>query len=97
MDQDPKRDYIAQSAVGALRADGSNLMPTIYNPLEVMQLRNDAGLRFNSIGATFGPDVRRKSGGRPKPHQGWDLYAKIGTPVFAVAGGIVVWTRTQGD
>ena len=38
-------------------------MPTFYSPLEVMRLRNDAGLRFSTIGATFGPDVRRNAGG----------------------------------
>jgi murein DD-endopeptidase MepM/ murein hydrolase activator NlpD len=69
-------------------------MPTFYNPLEVMRLRNDAGVRFSTIGATFGPDVRRNAVGSPK---GWDLYAPVGTPAYAVADGIVVWTRDQGD
>src|ERR1700744_4427607 len=72
-------------------------MPTFYNPLEVMRLRNDAGVRFSTIGATFGPDVRRNADGTPKKHQGWDLYAPVGTPAYAVADGIVVWTRDQGD
>lgn len=71
-------------------------MPTFY-PREVMRLRNDAGLRF-STGATFGPDVRRNADGTtPTRLQGWDLYAPAGTPAYAVADGIVVWTRDQGD
>jgi murein DD-endopeptidase MepM/ murein hydrolase activator NlpD len=72
-------------------------MPTFYNPLEVMRLRNDAGIRFSIVGATFGPDVRRNADGTPKKHQGWDLYAPQGTPAYAVADGIVVWTRNHGD
>jgi len=72
-------------------------MATLYNPLEVMRLRNDAGVKFNSIGATFGPDVRTYNDGRPKKHQGWDLYAQVGTPVFAISDGVVAWTRDEGD
>jgi murein DD-endopeptidase MepM/ murein hydrolase activator NlpD len=72
-------------------------MPTFYNPLEVMRLRNDAGVRFRVVGATFGPDVRRHADGKPKKHQGWDLYAPVGTPAYAVGDGIIVWARDQGD
>ncbi len=66
-------------------------------PLEVMRLRNDAGLRHNVLGATYGKDVRREADGTAKPHQGWDLYAKQGTPIYAVADGIVAWTANGGD
>jgi murein DD-endopeptidase MepM/ murein hydrolase activator NlpD len=62
-----------------------------------MRLRNDAGIRFSTIGATFGPDVRRNADGTPKKHQGWDLYAPEGTPAYAVADGVILWTRNHGD
>ena len=45
------------------------------------------------IGGSFGPV--RSSGARL--HQGWDLYAAIGTTVYAVAPGIVEYAETRGD
>jgi murein DD-endopeptidase MepM/ murein hydrolase activator NlpD len=69
----------------------------MFNPLEVMRLRNDPGLRNNVIAATFGKDVRRYADGSPKKHQGWDLYAAVGTSCFAIAEGLVLWVRNSGD
>ncbi|TFI57323.1 M23 family metallopeptidase [Sphingomonas parva] len=61
-----------------------------------MRIRNDAGLK-SVVGATFGPDVRQNADGSPKKHQGWDLYAPVGTPVYAISDGFIVWTRDEGD
>ena len=44
------------------------------------------------LGGTFGKV--RSSGARP--HQGWDLYARVGTPAYAIAGGVVAGVRA-GD
>lgn len=64
-----------------------------FYPLEVMRLRNDAGVNNSSWGATYGM-VRN---GGTKPHQGWDLYAPVGTPAFAIASGVVQWVHNGGD
>jgi murein DD-endopeptidase MepM/ murein hydrolase activator NlpD len=45
------------------------------------------------IGGSFGRV--RSSGARP--HQGWDLYAPVGTPVHAVTAGVVEYSETRGD
>ena len=45
------------------------------------------------IGGSFGPV--RSSGARL--HQGWDLYAAIGTTVYAVSPGVVEYAETRGD
>lgn len=44
---------------------------------------------------TFGM-VRRRADGSPRPHQGWDFYAPIGTPCVAIADGTVVAVRNSG-
>jgi murein DD-endopeptidase MepM/ murein hydrolase activator NlpD len=49
------------------------------------------------LGATYGPGVRRKADGTKKAHQGWDLYAREGTPAHAVADGVVAWTDNSSD
>lgn len=60
-------------------------------PLSSMRLRRQ--LPNHSFGM-----VRRNIDGTPKPHQGWDLAAPIGTPVFAVAEGeIIATTDDTGD
>ncbi len=66
-------------------------MPALYNPLATMKLRNDAGLR-DAVGATFG---KVRNGGT-RNHQGWDLYAPVATPIFALGSGFVVWTHESG-
>lgn len=45
-------------------------------------------IRNNSVSNTFGM-VRRNRDGSPKPHQGWDLYASVGTPCYSIADGEV--------
>jgi murein DD-endopeptidase MepM/ murein hydrolase activator NlpD len=58
-------------------------------PLKEMKIRG--GHPRNSFGM-----VRIKDDGKtPKPHQGWDLQAAVGTPVYAVAHGEVL--ETTGD
>lgn len=63
-----------------------------FYPLEVMRLRNDAGLQNSNWGATYGK-VRN---GNTAPHQGWDLQAEVGTPVFAVGRGMIQWVKHGG-
>ncbi len=54
-------------------------------------------IRRNSQSNTFGM-VRRYPDGRPKPHQGWDFQARIGTDTFAIADGVVVFVKNNhGD
>lgn len=45
---------------------------------------------------TFGM-VRKRSDGTPRPHQGWDFEAVIGTPAYAIADGKVAFVRDHGD
>jgi murein DD-endopeptidase MepM/ murein hydrolase activator NlpD len=53
-------------------------------------------IRRRSLNHTFGW-VRKYANGSPKPHQGWDLEATVGTPVFSIAGGEVEFVRDLGD
>jgi murein DD-endopeptidase MepM/ murein hydrolase activator NlpD len=53
-------------------------------------------IRGNSVHNTFGL-VRQYANGQKKPHQGWDLRAVVGTPVYAVGSGKVVFVQHQGD
>lgn len=53
-------------------------------------------IRRGALNHTFGM-VRRYANGRPKPHQGWDFEATIGTPTYAIADGQVVFVREHGD
>ena len=46
--------------------------------------------------ATFGM-VRRSANGTPRAHQGWDLYATPGTPVYAVGEGTVIQRLTRNN
>jgi murein DD-endopeptidase MepM/ murein hydrolase activator NlpD len=50
-------------------------------------------IRDGSDHHTFGM-VRIKNGA-PSPHQGWDLEADVGTPVFAVHSGKVKWIKLE--
>lgn len=53
-------------------------------------------IRRNSESHTFGM-VRNYSDGTPKPHQGWDLFAPVGTPCFSIADGEVIFSGPRGD
>ncbi len=53
------------------------------DPLVTMEVRR---MRYSN---TFGM-VRRYNDGRPKPHQGIDYHAPIGTPILAVKDGNIV-------
>jgi peptidoglycan LD-endopeptidase LytH len=53
-------------------------------------------IRQSSLHNTFGM-VRRRGDGTPKPHQGWDFAATIGTPAYAIADGTVEFVRERGD
>jgi murein DD-endopeptidase MepM/ murein hydrolase activator NlpD len=53
-------------------------------------------IRRGVLNNTFGL-VRRDRFGRTKPHQGWDLRAKIGTPCYAIADGEVALVYHSED
>lgn len=53
-------------------------------------------IRGKSLNNSFGM-VRTDTNGNPKPHQGWDIAAMIGTPVYAIADGVIEFTKEQGD
>ena len=43
-------------------------------------------IRGQKVSNTFGM-VRTYANGTPKPHQGWDFAAAVGTPAYAIADG----------
>ena len=57
---------------------------------------NSNVIRRGSESNTFGM-VRHRADGSPKPHQGWDFLAPIGTPVHAVGAGKVIAVQTGKD
>ena len=48
----------------------------------------DERMYVNYYGGTFG-DTRTDRDGNPRRHDGLDLYAEVGTPVYAVCSGVV--------
>lgn len=66
------------------------LSPDIDWPLDVNVIRR------GMVNHTFGM-VRRRADGSPRPHQGWDFHAAIGTQVHAVAAGRIVAVVTGKD
>jgi peptidoglycan LD-endopeptidase LytH len=52
-------------------------------------------IRRGAISNTFGP-VRHNADGSPRNHQGWDFFAPIGTPCYAIADGRVVFAASAG-
>lgn len=54
---------------------------------------NHMKIRRESINHTFG--MVRNAGQRP--HQGWDLEAPVGTPVYAITSGTIKDVRDYGD
>lgn len=53
-------------------------------------------IRRGAVSNTFGM-VRHNADGSKKPHQGWDFFAPVGTPCFAVADGTVALVTNGGD
>jgi murein DD-endopeptidase MepM/ murein hydrolase activator NlpD len=78
-------------------------IPTMRTPLQLMILRTfetdaqnmDTHLtsRLNPKISPIGGDYGRVRSSGSRNHQGWDLSAPMGTPVFAITDGIVEWTR----
>lgn len=65
-------------------------MANFYYPIEVIQFRDQQLQSTHS--ATFGP-VRNNG---TRNHQGWDLFAPVGTRCYVIASGHVEWVRSQG-
>ena len=53
-------------------------------------------IRGKKLSNTFGM-VRTYANGLPKPHQGWDFAASVGTPAYAIADGSVEFVASGGD
>jgi len=53
--------------------------------------------RLNTSGSPIGGDFGAVRSFGHKNHQGWDLYADIGSPVYAVSREIVTFVRAHGD
>ncbi len=53
-------------------------------------------IRRRAVNHTFGM-VRKNKDGTPRPHQGWDFEAVVGTPAYAIANGTVEFIRDRGD
>jgi len=53
-------------------------------------------IRRNSDNNTYGP-VRMNSAGNVQPHQGWDFFAEVGTPCYAIADGKVALIYVSKD
>ncbi len=76
-------------------------------PLDTMKMRtaeldatksaNDVSSRLSHNASPIGGSFGRVRSSGTKPHQGWDLYAEIGTPVYAVGPGVVEFAETRGD
>ncbi|HEY0746106.1 MAG TPA: M23 family metallopeptidase, partial [Steroidobacteraceae bacterium] len=63
----------------------------IRPPSARMRLRplyGDKPQSFHVGHSMYGNNVRTESRGKPRPHQGWDLSAPMGTKVYAIARGI---------
>lgn len=52
-------------------------------------------IRGGSLSNTFGM-VRKYANGQPKPHQGWDFKAAVGTSAYAIADGTVEFIHNSG-
>lgn len=61
--------------------------------LQIKGVTSHLNARSSALGGDFGP-VR--SFGH-KNHQGWDLYADVGTPIYPVSTGTVVFVENRGD
>ncbi|OVZ74783.1 peptidoglycan DD-metalloendopeptidase family protein [Yersinia intermedia] len=76
------------------RADSSAIIQW-RNPLAICRIRTH-GLR-SARSASFGSSVRIGANGAPRAHQGVDIAAEPGTPIYAVADGRVAFITNRGD
>ena len=53
-------------------------------------------IRGQKVSNTFGM-VRTYANGTPKPHQGWDFAAAVGTPAYAIADCKIEFIADSGD
>ena len=58
------------------------------------EIKNRLKTNASPIGGSFGKGVRSSG---TKPHQGWDLYAEIGTFVYTIGPGVVVFSEHPKD
>ena len=66
-------------------------MSKFYYPIEIVEMR-EQGLA-SPVSASFG----RVRNNNTRNHQGWDLYAPVGTPCYAIAAGVVEWIKSTGS
>jgi murein DD-endopeptidase MepM/ murein hydrolase activator NlpD len=52
-------------------------------------------IRGKDVKNSFGWGGRKNDDGSPKPHQGWDIAASIGTPVCAIADGKIKYIKNR--
>jgi murein DD-endopeptidase MepM/ murein hydrolase activator NlpD len=52
-------------------------------------------IREKNFKNSFGYGGRKFENGSPKPHQGWDIAAFIGTPVYAIFGGKIEYVQPR--
>lgn len=52
-------------------------------------------IREKNFKNSFGYGGRKFDDGSPKPHQGWDIAAFIGTPIFAILGGKIEYVQPR--
>ena len=68
-----------------------SMRPCPGDPLAAMEIAGSGpGTPGNIRGGTFGPDVRRNPDLTPKKHEGVDLIAPPGTPIYAATSGVVI-------
>jgi murein DD-endopeptidase MepM/ murein hydrolase activator NlpD len=64
------------------------------NPLDRMRLRSLYG-NNNDVMQTHGSTYGKVRDGGARSHQGWDLAAAPGTPVYAIANGIISHAQAE--
>lgn len=104
--QEVTRD-LESTAYFATRKPCTSNVKHITNPLLSMRIAAsnvsmalgdaDDGLYVNYYGGTFG-ETRVDRDGKPKRHDGLDLYAEVGTPVYAAYAGVITKAESKyGD
>lgn len=69
------------------------ITPLVDMKLRAADIDNTLNTSSSPVGGSFGP-VR--SFGQ-KNHQGWDLLAPVGTPIFAIGSGMIEGVKNWGD